>query len=232
VWEIDGTPDAAGVCFSLASADGDEGYPGHLLARVSYRLEPPSSLTIEFEASSDQPTPVNLTQHSYFNLAGSGAGDVLDHRLWINAEVYTPIDEEQLPTGDILPVGGTPLDFRSSERIGARIGGRHEQIANGRGYDHNFVLRNHHAARAIDRRSGRTLDLFTTEPGVQFYSGNLLNGRRGKGGRAYARHSGFCLETQHFPDSPNHPEFPSTILWPGSVLRSRTTWVFGVDESQ
>jgi aldose 1-epimerase len=231
LWDADWLPDRDGVRLRYVSPNGEQGYPGTLIATVVYRLEPPSSVAIEFEASSDRPTPVNLTQHSYFHPAGSAMGDVLDHRLWINAEVYTPIDAALLPTGEIAPVSGTPLDFRAGERIGARIDADHEQIVNGRGYDHNFVLRGRHAARAADPASGRMMDVFTTEPGLQFYSGNMLTGGRGKGGRPYPRRSGFCLETQHFPDSPNHPQFPSTILWPGSILRSRTTFAFGVETS-
>jgi aldose 1-epimerase len=199
--------DRAGVVLSYTSPDGEEGYPGTLSAGVTYTLTDRNELTVDYVATSDKATPVNLTQHSYFNLAG--AGDVLDHRLHINADAITPVDETLIPTGAIVPVAGGPFDFRSSTAVGERRAG---------GYDHNFVLNRTVgglilAARVVDPVSGRTLTVHTTEPGLQLYTG--------------ARQA-LCLETQHFPDSPNQPGFPSTILRPGSEYRSRTVFAFGV----
>lgn len=220
------------VRFSRVSPDGEEGYPGNLQVAVAYSLTNYNELIVEYQAMSDQPTHVNLTQHSYFNLAGGG--DVLGHELTINADRYTPVDRSSIPTGAIAPVAGTPFDFRTPTPIGARITAKHPQLEHGRGYDHNFVLNRKGdtlqlAARVVEPASGRVLEVATTEPGVQFYTGNFLDGRiHGKGGVAYGRHAGFCLETQHYPDTPNKPDFPSTLLRPGSTYSSRTVFKFDV----
>lgn len=225
------TDSAVGVALSYTSPDGEEGYPGTLRARVTYTLTDDGRLVFDYAATTDRPTPVNLTQHSYFNLAG--AGDVHGHELTIAADRYTPVDATLIPTGELAPVDGTPFDFRAPTAIGARIDAADVQLKRGGGYDHNFVLTRAdtglaHAARVVEPGSGRTLDVWTTEPGVQFYSGNFLDGSiTGKGGTVYAHRTGFCLETQHFPDSPNRPAFPSTILRPGEEYRSRTVLVFG-----
>ncbi len=223
-----------GVSFSYVSPDGEEGYPGTLKARVRYLLTNQDELIVDYDATTDKATPVNLTQHSYFNLTGGARRDILDHQLWINANGFTPVDSTLIPTGAIDSVAGTPFDFRTPTAIGARIGQDHRQLRFGGGYDHNFVLQREgtglaHAARVVEPTTGRTLDIYTTEPGIQFYSGNFLDGTiTGKGGQVYGHRFGFCLETQHYPDSPNHPQFPSTILRPGDEYRSRTVFAFGV----
>jgi aldose 1-epimerase len=211
---------------------GEEGYPGRLTARVTYSLGDNGELSVEYLAAADEATPVNLTQHTYFNLAGHDRGDILGHELAVNALHITPVDETLIPTGEIRGVSGTPFDFATSHRIGDRIDEDDEQLRRGRGYDHNFVLQrgSGFAARLYDAASGRVLEIETTEPGVQIYSGNSLpEGLRGKGGTTYGRRSGIALETQHFPDSPNQPDFPSTILRPGDELRSRTVYRFSTD---
>jgi len=238
LWHATPSGDSAGVHVKLeyASKDGEEGYPGNLQATVTYTLTDSSQLIIDYEATSDKATPVNLTQHTYFNLAGEGNGDILGHVLTLDADRYTPIDTTFIPTGELPTVAGTPFDFRTPTPIGARIDQPHPQLKNGHGYDHNFVLTRPAgntglilAAHVVEPTSGRTLDVSTTEPGVQFYTGNFLDGSVvGKGGHAYPRRSGFCLETQHYPDSPNKPQFPSTILRPGKTYKSRTVFAFGV----
>jgi aldose 1-epimerase len=223
-----------GVTFSYTSPDGEEGYPGTLRARVSYTLTDGDELVVSYEAATDKATPVNLTQHTYFNLTGDASRDILDHELEIDADSMTPVDSTLIPTGVVAPVEGTPFDFRTPTAIGARIAQDDQQLKFGGGYDHNFVLRRTGsgltpAAHVLEPTSGRTLEILTTEPGIQFYSGNFLDGTiTGKGGRVYGHRFGLCLETQHYPDSPNHPNFPSTILRPGVEYRSTTVFRFGV----
>lgn len=232
VWQAEPLSGRLGVAFSRTSPDGEEGYPGTLKARVVYTLTDRNELRVEYHATTDKATPINLTQHSYFNLAG--AGTILGHELLINADRYTPVDATLIPTGELASVEGTPFDFRTPTAIGKRIDAAHEQIRNGRGYDHNFVLNRtgeglQLAARVVEPKTGRMLEVRTTEPGVQFYTGNFLDGTiTGKGGRVYEHRTGFCLETQHYPDSPNKPQFPSTILRPGQEHRSETVFAFGV----
>jgi aldose 1-epimerase len=236
VWAARTIPDGDGARLRLShtSLDGDEGYPGSLRVEVDYLVSTDGSLRIDYGATTDAPTIVNLTNHSYFNLAGEGAGDVYDHELVIHARRYTPVDATQIPTGALEAVEGTPMDFREPRAIGDRMDERFEQLAIARGHDHNYVLDREGAglapaARAVDPGSGRTLEVLTTEPGIQLYAGNLLDGSlTGPSGRPYGRGAGFALETQHFPDSPNRPEFPSTALRPGEVYRSTTIYRFGV----
>jgi aldose 1-epimerase len=238
VWQAEPGADSNGVHLVLryTSADGEEGYPGTLHATVTYTLTDRNELAIEYQATTDKPTPINLTNHSYFNLAGEGSGTVLGQVVTIDADRYVPVDTTFIPTGDLVSVAGTPFDFRKPTPIGARIDQPDTQLKNGRGYDHTFVLNRPadgaalvHAAHVVDPTSGRTLDVATTEPGMQFYTGNFLDGKLvGKNGHVYPRRGGFCLETHHFPDSPNKPQFPSTILRPGETYHSRTVFTFGV----
>jgi aldose 1-epimerase len=231
VWTGTEIPD--GVEMTLVSPDGDMGFPGTLTLHVRYTVEG-KSLHIRYAATTTKPTVINVTNHSYFNLAGNGKGTILNEVLMIDADRYTPVDSVLIPTGELAPVAGTPFDFRKPTPIGARIDVPNEQLKIAGGYDHNFVLNAkgdglHLAAKAYDPESGRTLTVTTTEPGVQFYSGNFLDGTKtGKYGVAYPKHAGFCLETQHFPDSPNEAKFPTTLLRPGQTMHSETVFTFGV----
>ncbi len=234
IWTPTVLEEQNGVQLDYLSPDGEEAYPGNLSVRVTYTLTDDNDLRIRYEARTDQPTPVNLTNHTYFNLAGHDAGDCLEHRVLINADSFLPTDADAIPTGEIRSVKGTPFDFQTLEPIGARIDADDEQLRFAGGYDHNYCLDTDGklklAARVIEPQSGRVLEAFTTEPGVQFYTGNHLAGDvRGKGGFIYPFRGGFCLETQHWPDSPNHPDFPDTILRPGTPFTSETVYRFSVE---
>ena len=231
VWTARELPDG-GLELTYLSKDGEEAYPGNLKAVVTYRLTDANELAIDYTATTDKNTVVNLTNHSYFNLRGAGSGDILEHRLTLNADRFTPVDAGLIPTGELRPVNGTPFDFRKATAIGARIDQNDEQLKLGKGYDHNYVLngaggRPSLAARVEEPTSGRVLEVLTDQPGVQFYTGNFLDGSiKGKGGMTYGHRSGLCLETQHFPDSPNKPNFPSTVLKPGQRFHSTTIFRF------
>jgi aldose 1-epimerase len=222
------TENGAALELSYVSKDGEEGYPGTLSVTVVYTLTDADELKIDYETVTDKKTIVNLTHHSYFNLAGEGTGDILDHMVTLDADAYTPVTDDLIPTGVIQKVEGTPFDFRTPHAIGSRI----KDVKGG--YDHNWVLngemnRMRHVAHVEEPQSGRVMDVETTEPGVQFYTGNFLNGTlTGFSGKAYAQHYGFCLETQHFPDSPNEPAFPSTVLEPGAKYHTTTVYKFSV----
>ena len=226
--------DRLGLVLTYISPDGDEGYPGTLSVTVTYTLTDRNEFIIDYHATTDKATPVNLTQHTYWNLAGDGSGTVLNQQVAIDADAFTPVDTTLIPTGVLQPVNGTAFDLRTPMAISARINEPDVQLKTAGGYDHNFVLRRTaegmvHAARVVDSRTGRTLDVTTTEPGLQFYSGNFLDGTiAGKQGHVYGFRNGFCLETQHVPDSPNQSSFPSTILRPGPTYMSRTIFTFGV----
>jgi aldose 1-epimerase len=229
VWNARELPDG-GLELTYLSKDGEEGFPGNCKATVVYHLTDANELKIEYAASTDKDTVVNLTNHSYFNLKGSG--DILGHLLQLTADRFTPVDSGLIPTGDLKPVAGTPFDFRKSTAIGARIEQDDEQLKLGKGYDHNWVLNKKGAelslaARVEEPSSGRAMEVWTTQPGVQFYTGNFLDGTiKGKGGKVIARRSALCLETQHFPDSPNKPKFPTVALKPGMEFKSTTIYKF------
>ena len=235
VWQAESfeNPEGAGVALSYTSKDGEEGYPGNLTAKITYTLTAQNELVVDYHATTDKATPLNLTQHTYFNLAGDGSGDILGHDLLLNASHFTPVDKTMIPTGEIRSVAGTPMDFTKPTAIGARIDQEDEQLQFGGGYDHNFVINQEKGeglslvARVYEPTTGRVMEVFSTEPGVQFYSGNFLDGSiTGKSGHVYERRTGFCLETQHYPDSPNKPDFPSSILRPGETYESRTIFKF------
>lgn len=226
---------AVGVVFTYTSKDGEEGFPGNLKTNVTYTLTDAGELEFACEATTDKATPVNLTHHSYFNLRGEGNGDVLHHEVMLNADRFLVVGSGLIPSGELRSVSGTPLDFRKSHAIGARINDSYEQLVVAGGYDHTFVLNRKEkdkglilGARVHEPETGRVLEVYTTEPGLQFYTGNFLDGSLGKNGHHYGKRSAFCLEAQHFPDSPNHPQFPSTILRPGQTYHSRTIYKFSV----
>ncbi len=234
VWHAEPLAEAGaqGVKFTYLSKDGEEGFPGNLNVSVTYWLNDANEWRIQYEATTDKPTPINLTQHSYFNLKGEGRGGILDHELTIQAAKFTPVTVGLIPTGELRPVHGTPFDFTSAHTIGERINAEDEQIKFGGGYDLNWVLDNQGgllalAATVHEPTTGRVLEVLTTEPGVQFYSANHLDGKIiGKSGQPYRARNAFCLETQHYPDSPNQPSFPSCILQPGQTMRSTTVYRF------
>lgn len=238
VWKVisaKATKDAAVLSLGLLSADGENGFPGNLNVVVTYTLDNANQLKVNYTATTDKPTVCNLTQHSYFNLLGAGNGSILNHEVTINADKYTPVDKALIPTGDLEDVEGTPFDFRKPKTVGSRIEQDHKQLAYGGGYDHNWVLNKNIgggtmslAARIYEPISGRQMEVHTTEPGMQFYCGNFLKGQRGKNGKAYRYRYGMCFETQHFPDSPNQEDFPSTVLRPDKKYDTTTVFKFSI----
>lgn len=232
MWESQPLKDKTGVAFEFLSKDGDDGFPGNVKVRVTYTLTEANELVIDYQATTDKATPINVSQHSYFNLKSEGNGDILDHEIMINADKFTPVDKNLIPTGELRPVKGTPLDFTKSTKIGTRIDDNYDQLVLGHGYDHNFVINRKGpgmtlAARVYEPTTGRVLEVSTTQPAVQFYTGNFLDGTvTGKEGHVYKRRYGLCLETQHYPDSPNHPDFPNTILKPGETFHQVTAFKF------
>jgi len=234
VWNAKDVSGSDGQALELTyvSKDGEDGFPGNLSVKVVYTLTEQNELKIDYSATTDEDTVLNLTNHCYFNLSGQGNGDILQQQIMIRADRFTPVDATLIPTGELRSVKGSPFDFTTSTVIGARIDQDDPQLKLGKGYDHNWVLNNgtagslYIAAQAYDPHSGRLLEVSTTEPGLQLYTGNFLDGIRGKGGKVYNRRYAFCLETQHFPDSPNHPQFPSTVLKPGQRFQSTTVYKF------
>jgi aldose 1-epimerase len=229
VWQVQELPEQNAIQLTYLSKDGEEGYPGNLTSTVTYTLTHDNELNIDYSAQTDKATPINLTNHSYFNLSAGVQEDILSHEIYLNADQFTAVDKDLIPTGELRPVAGTEMDFTQPAAIGSRI----MEVAGG-GYDHNYVL-NHPpgqvglAARVYEPASGRVMEVYTDQPGVQFYTGNFLNGSlTGRNGKVYQKHAGFCLETQHFPDSPNQSGFPSTILRPGETYRTSTTYKFSV----
>ena len=238
IWTADASGKHNSLHLTYVSAPGEEGYPGKLTVHVTYRLGDDDSLDITYEATTTAPTPVNLANHAYFNLSGDQDRPIVDHKLQINAEAFTPIDATLIPTGEVRPVAGTAFDFRRATSIGLHIGASDEQLAFGHGYDHNWVLAPPPTKSALrlaavltDPGSGRVVIIHTTQPGLQFYSGNFMNGKPSGQGSVYGYRTGLCLETQHFPDSPNHPAFPNTILRPGETYSERTVLSFRIAKS-
>jgi aldose 1-epimerase len=236
VWDVE-QPDNQTLIFNYLSKDGEEGYPGNLTIKMTYKLTDDNEFYIEYEATTDKATVVNLTHHSYFNLAGAGAPTINDHILMLNADFYTPVNETLIPTGAIDSVGGTPMDFRTPVVIGDRVNDTtFQQIKFGMGYDHNWVLNQVVpgtqvlAAKVTEPVSGRVMEIFTTEPAIQFYGGNFMTGKTGKGGKVYPHRAAFCLETQHYPDSPNQPGFPTTVLRPGEKYSHICIYKFSTEK--
>lgn len=236
VWNAEAvqTQEGPSVVLSYLSKDMEEGYPGNLKVKIAYVLTHQNELIVSYTATTDKKTVLNLTQHSYFNLTGDFSTPILDHQVVLNADYYTPVDDTLIPTGEIAPVSGTPFDFTKSKAIGLEINNDNEQLLRGKGYDHNWVLNDQNsgvrwAAKVVEPNSGRVMEVFTDEPGVQFYTGNFLDGTLpSKQGGVYAHRTGFCLETQHYPNSPNQPNFPTTELLPGETYQTHTTFKFSV----